>query len=60
MAEMPMVAPRNLSDAMRAVVDTHAKIREDIQRSAEEQAALRRANDQRMTAESGLGYRAQT
>lgn len=58
MAELPMIAPRNLSDAMQDVVDTHQRIRASIQKSAEEEQARREARDQRMTAEQGLGYRA--
>lgn len=56
MAEMPMVAPRNLTEAMRNVVSTHAKIREQIQAHAADEAARRAAEDQRKTAEQGLGY----
>lgn len=58
MAELPMIAPRNLSTAMKAVVGTHQKIRESIQKSAEEEQARREARDKRMTAEQGLGYKA--
>lgn len=45
---------------MNAVIDTHQRIRAEIQAHAAQQDAIRKANDLRMTAESGLGYRAQT
>lgn len=60
MAELPMIAPRSLSDAMQAVVDTHQRIKASIQQHAEDEQARRDAADQRMTAEQGLGYRATT
>lgn len=53
-----MISPRSLSEAMQSVVDTHQKIKASIQQHAAEEQARRDAADKRMTAESGLGYRA--
>lgn len=58
MAELPSIAPRNLSAALSSVVDTHQKIREEIQQHAAQEQARRDAMDQRRTAEAGLGYKA--
>lgn len=60
MAEIPYIAPRSLSLAMKAVVETHAEIHQNIQDQAEEQAALRKANAERMSAEAKIGYRQKT
>ena len=57
MAEMPTVAPRNLAQAMRDVVETHTVIRNSIRERADEIAALRAADDRRRTSENGLGYK---
>lgn len=58
MAEMPTIAPRNLAQAMRDVVETHTVIRDNIRARADEIAALREADDRRRTSENGLGYKA--
>jgi len=58
MAEIPMVAPRNLAEAMRAVVQTHTVIKDSIRAHADNISAERKANEQRMSAEQGLGYKA--
>lgn len=57
MAEMPTIAPRNLAQAMRAVVETHTVIRDNIRARADEIAALREADDKRRSVENGLGYK---
>ena len=57
MAEMPNVAPRNLAQAMRDVVETHTVIRDNIRERAAEIAALREADDKRRSSENALGYK---
>ena len=54
---MPTIAPRNLTQAMRDVVETHNVIRDNIAARADEIAALREAEDKRKTVEGGLGYK---